>query len=102
MDQKTMSAVTKRDLLRNDLVFVRDALQRKIKLLRQWSPYHFALSREEYDMLMKRLTGSHAHALVAIDVLDEAMAREAHMHDQRELAKVEKEVYPDPEEVREQ
>jgi hypothetical protein len=93
MKNESMSNRTKRDHLRNDMVFIREAIQRKLVLMRKSNPASLALTRIEYDALINTLAQLLTRAEHAVDVLDDALIREADDDDAATLATVRKEAY---------
>ena len=92
----TVEAIRLREQLRNDLVFIRDALQRKSRLLRMTSPSGMAILRNEHDDLLDAVIRARNEAMRALDVIDEANIREQNARSAKLLEEVTKEVYGKP------
>lgn len=87
-------ARAQRDEMQNDLVEAKRLINMTVENLRDVSPHNVALVRGEYDRMIDYLVGAQASISLALDQIDESLARQARAQAAEDLAAVEQEVEP--------
>jgi hypothetical protein len=85
-------ARAQRDELQRSLVEAKRLVNTTVEDMREISPVNVALTRGEYDRILDYCVGAQASISLALDQIDESLARQAREQAVEDLAAVEQEV----------